>query len=488
MSDGLAFAPANNKRITGWTMKLSIATVVVLCMLVLAVVVIGIGWSGARTTLLDTASRTAKDAGQLITEKSRRMLEPAQATLRMLVDDPIANASTLEERLLRLTALAEVLSANELISSVFVGYSDGSFMLVRPLDRADIRSKFKAPPMANFLVQSVQVLPSWQLKSEYLFFDASYDLLERRSVPEYRYDPRTRPWYQASGRTSASVLSEPYIFFSSQQIGVTLSQSSQNGKAIFGVDMVLDDLASSLDGLKISPNTQLALVNGQGRVLAYPDMKKVLIKGADKVEFSTVAGLGVASLSRLNTLAPAKGKVVTYEVNGEEWLGTVLPFEVWQSEGMRLLVALPSNDLLGELRGKLLHLIVAVMLLALLLMPLGWLAGAKIGKSMDQLTLQAQRMQCFDFSQSLRKHTMVQEVNDLSGVLSDMSQTIQTFLQISQDMATEPKVERMLDNVLKQLVKATRCQAGVVYLLNHSHAKMERAVAVGPLLGHTDTG
>jgi HD-GYP domain-containing protein (c-di-GMP phosphodiesterase class II) len=488
MSEGVVFAAAKHKQVIGWSMKLSIATVVVLCMLVVTMAVIGIGWSGARTTLLDTASRTAKDAGQLITEKSRRMLEPAQATLRMLVDDPISNASTLEERLQRLTTLGEVLSTNELFSSVYVGYSDGSFMLVRPLDRADIRAKFNAPPMANFLLQSVQVLPDWQLKSEYLFFDASYGLLERRSVPEYRYDPRTRPWYQASGRTSTSVLSEPYIFFSSQKIGVTLSQRSQNGKAIFGLDMVLDDLASSLEGLKISPNTQLALVNGQGRVLAYPDMKKVLIKGADKVEFSSVDGLGVASLSRLSVLAPEKGKVATYEVNGEEWLGVVLPFDVWQSEGMRLLVALPSNDLLGELRGKLFHLIVAVVLLSLLLMPLGWLAGAKIGKSMDQLTLQAQRMRCFDFSLNQRKQTMVQEVNDLSGVLSDMSQTIQTFLQISQDMATEPKVEHMLDNVLKQLVMATRCEAGVVYLLNHSSAKMERAVAVGPLFGHTEAG
>jgi hypothetical protein len=66
----------------GWSIKLSIASVVVVSMLVLALAIIGLGWQGARQTLLDTASRTAADAGQLISEKSRRMLEPAQATLR----------------------------------------------------------------------------------------------------------------------------------------------------------------------------------------------------------------------------------------------------------------------------------------------------------------------------------------------------------------------------------------------------------------------
>ncbi|STQ89522.1 HD domain-containing phosphohydrolase [Iodobacter fluviatilis] len=469
-----------------WPIKLSIATVVVLCMLVLAVGVIGIGWSGARSTLLDTAARTARDAGQLITEKSRRMLEPAQATLRMLVADPIASATHLEDRLLRLGTLSDVLTANELMSSVFVGYSDGSFMLVRPLDREEIRKKFNAPPMSNFMVQSVQSQPNGQFKREFLFFNASRTLLERRNEPDYRFDPRTRPWYKASELTAAPQLSEPYIFFSSRQIGVTLSQASQNGKAIFGIDVVLDDLANSLEGLKISPNTQLALVNEKGRVLAYPDMQKVLIKGGDKFEFSTVDGLAVPSLSKLNALGLDKGKVAAFEVNGQEWLGASLPFDVWQSDGMRLLVAAPSDDLLGGLRGKLLHLIVVVAVLALLLMPLGWWAGAKIGKSMDKLTAQAQRMSRFDFSQSQLKNTMVQEVNDLSGVMHDMGQTIETFLQISQDMATEPKVEHMLNNVLDQMVMATRCLAGVVYLLNHTSHKMERAAAHGDLCGHEE--
>ncbi|WP_206434424.1 HD domain-containing phosphohydrolase [Iodobacter ciconiae] len=456
-------------------------------MLVLAVAVIGIGWSGARTTLLDTAARTARDAGQLITEKSRRMLDPAQATLRMLVTDPVANASTLDERMMRLGTLVDVLADNKLMSSVFVGYTDGSFMLVRSLERPEIRKKFNAPPSSNFLVQSVQSLHNGEPEGEYLFFNSARTLLERRSQPDYRFDPRTRPWYKASRLTFAAQLSEPYIFFSSRQIGVTLSQASKNGKAVFGIDVVLDDLANSLEELKISPHTQLALVNEKGRVLAYPDMQKVLIKGADKFDFSTVDGLAVPSLSRLNALGLERGKVAAFEVDGQEWLGAALPFDVWQSEGMRLLVAAPSDDLLGELRGKLLRLIALVVVLALFLMPLGWLAGAKIGKSMDKLTAQAQRMSRFDFSQSQLKSTLVQEVNDLSAVMSDMGQTIQTFLQISQDMATEPKVEYMLDNVLNQMVMATRCRAGAVYLLNHASNKMERTVSHGDLCGHTET-
>ena len=141
----------------GWPIKVSIATVVVSAMLLLAITIISLGWVGARQSLLDAASRSAKDAGLLITEKSHRMLEPAQATLRLLTSTSLVGATTLDARMQRIRTLTDVLVANDLIASVFVGYSDGSFFLVRSLELPAVRERVKPPPRANFLVQSVQV-------------------------------------------------------------------------------------------------------------------------------------------------------------------------------------------------------------------------------------------------------------------------------------------------------------------------------------------
>src|SRR6188508_3035798 len=118
--------------VAGWPIKLSIASVVVTSMVILAVTIITLGWMGARQSLLDAASKSARDAGLLINEKSYRMLEPAQATLRLLTSTPLIQATTLEQRLLQLRTLSDVLIANRLMSAVYVGYADGSFFLVRP--------------------------------------------------------------------------------------------------------------------------------------------------------------------------------------------------------------------------------------------------------------------------------------------------------------------------------------------------------------------
>ena len=464
----------------GWPIKVSIASVVVLAMLVLATTIIALGWAGARQSLLDAASRSARDAGLLITEKSHGMLEPAQATLRLLASTSLVTAKTLDERMQRIRTMTDVLEANELISSVFVGYDDGAFFLVRSLEQAAVRSRVQAPPRANFLVQSMQIQGGRHV-GEFLFLDANRTLLERRAQPDYHFDPRQRPWYGNARKSTTAVFTEPYVFFTTRQVGLTLSQASHEGNAIFGIDVVLDALADSLTELRTSPNAQLALVNSQGRVLAYPDMSRVLVEGDGKFDFKPIDSLGVASLSRLNALHAEPGKVMAYDVDGSEWLGVALPFDVWRAEGLRLLVAAPSDDLLGDLKAKALHLAMWIVGIALLLMPLGWLAGSSIGKSLDRLTALAQRMARFDFRAVPAQPTLVREVNSLSTVMAEMGQTIETFLHISQEMAAEPKVERMLASVLQRMVSATRCAGGTVYVWDAQAACMRQTAVHGTL-------
>lgn len=467
----------------GWPIRLSIASVVVVSMAILALAIIALGWVGARQSLLDAASRSARDAGLLITEKSHRMLEPAQATLRLLTSTPLRHARSLETRMDQVRTLSDVLVANSLISSVFVGYADGSFFLVRPLDQPALRERFQPPPKANFLVQSVQVRGG-KPQGEFLFLDTERRLLLRRVQADYQFDPRTRPWYQAAQASNTAAFTEPYVFFTTQQLGLTLSQATLDGGAVFGIDVVLDDLAASLSDLRTSPNAQLALVNAHDQVLAYPDMRRVLLQRDGRVDFRNIAELGVPGLSGLHALGAVPGKVLPYDVAGTEWLGVVLPFEVWQSDGLQLLMATPSDDLLGDLKTKAVRLVLVIVALALLLMPLGWLAGAAIGRRLDRLTALAQRMRQFDFHRVREPPNFIREVNNLSEVMGDMGETIETFLQISQDMATEPKVERMLHNVLQRMVTATRCQGGAVYLVDSSTQGMQQAAVAGTLLAH----
>ena len=466
----------------GWPIRFSIASVVVVAMLVLAVAVLALGSYGSRQNAIATATHTARDAGKLVTEQARRMLEPAQATVRQLGFDPIATATTLEERLQRIYVLSEELAVNELVSAIYVGYDNGDFVLARPLDRPEVRRQFDAPPMANFLVQSVTRQPDGSHRGDYHFFTANGKNIERRPQPDYRFDPRTRPWYQAVAHSGAPELSLPYVFFTTQQVGITLSQRSRDGAAVIGIDVVLDDLASSLSDLRVTPRTQLALVNAQNEVLAFPDMTRVLKRGDSSFDFKTLQELDEPSLTPLNDLLSADSPTALYQVQGQEWLGVSMDFDVWRSPGMRLLVAMPSSELMGELERRRLQVIALIIAVVLLLLPLGWWAGAGIGHSLDRLSWRAHRIGRFDFARPAQTEpSWVREVNQLSTAMDGMGRTIETFLRISETMATEPHVERMLGAVLQQFLAATRCDGAAVYLWNESAGHMTRAAAEGQL-------
>jgi HD-GYP domain-containing protein (c-di-GMP phosphodiesterase class II) len=466
----------------GWPIRFSIASVVVLAMLVLAAAVLALGSYGSRQNAIATATQTARDAGKLVTEQARRMLEPAQSTVRQLGFDPIATATTLDERLQRIYVLSEELAVNELVSAIYVGYDNGDFVLARPLDRPEVRRRFEAPPMANFLVQSVTQQADGSRRGEYRFFTANGKEIERRPQADYRFDPRTRPWYQVGIQSGAAELSPPYVFFTTQQVGITLSQRSRSGRSVIGIDVVLDDLASSLGDLRVTPRTQLALVNAQHEVLAYPDMSRVLKQGNNSFNFKTLQELDEPSLTPLNELLSSDQPATLYHAQGEEWLGVALNFDVWRSPGMRLLVAMPSSELMGELERRRMQVIALVIVVVLLLLPVGWWAGAGIGRSLDSLSRRAHRIGRFDFARpSQKRPSWVREVNQLSTAMDGMGRTIETFLRISETMATEPQVERMLGAVLQQFLAATRCDGAAVYLWNESAGQMNRAVAEGQL-------
>lgn len=477
--------PGRTETGRGLSLRVSIATVVVFSMLLVAVVVIGTGWAGARSNAIFTATRMATDAGKLVTERARGLLEPAKSTLRQLTFDPITTARTLDERLERIYVLSEELVANPLLSSVYVGYEDGAFLLVRPLDQPAQRKLFGAPPKSNFMAQSRARDRQGRWQGEYLFFDTARRLLERRAMPDYRFDPRTRPWYQEAQATGQPSLSEPYAYFTTQELGVTLSQLSHSGQAVVGLDVVLDQLSRSLADLRVTPHARIALVNARQEVLADPDHPQAGLAGQGPQRFRRVQDLGEAGLSALaeQGTQPAPqaglGQARVLQVQGQEVLGLVLPFEMWSDQGMRLLVTAPVDEVLGELSAKRLRIVLLVVVLVLAMLALSWPMAARIGHGIEGLTSKAREVARFQFTPAALRPSAIKEVNELALAMQGMSQTIESFLRLSHQMATEPEVERMLEQVLQQLVQATRSRAGAVYLWDEGAGCMQRAAVHG---------
>ncbi|MBR9885879.1 MAG: phosphohydrolase, partial [Oceanospirillales bacterium] len=208
----------------GLPLQLWVSGTIVLCMLVLALTLIAKFYSENRSTLIAASATNARQLAENLDTHLQRLLDPIESTLQILVLDPLTQGRSLEQRHARLPVLAETLKANPVLSAVYVGYPDGSFMLLRHLDSEVARQAVDAPAGAYYMLQSVErsgrddrARGAWQ------FYDKQLRLLESRDKPDYHYDPRLRPWFKEASVTDKTVLTSPYVFYTTGEIGVTLA-------------------------------------------------------------------------------------------------------------------------------------------------------------------------------------------------------------------------------------------------------------------------
>ena len=246
---------------------------------------------------------------------------------------------------------------------------------------------------------------------------------------------------------------------------------------MIGLDVALTDLGHEISGLRLMPRTEIAVVDKDRRVLAYPDMSRVLLRDGKTpgLRLRDVDDLGVPSLQALQALGLKDGESRRAQADGEEWLARSLPLASMRWQGLHILMAIPTKELLADVNNNLRQQVWLSVSLIGLMLPLGWLAGRRVGRSLFGLALQAKALAQFDFRRPERRVSPVREVRDLGQVMDRMSDTIQEFLLITHHISAESRTDLMLSSVLYELVRATSCTGGAVYLVDPQRTGLLRA-------------
>ena len=142
-------------RNSGLPVQWMLAGGIVLSLLVVMLVTVVQGYRGTSAALLAAAEDSARQLAVIMDERAGRLISPAESTLRALAHDPLGAAPDIEQRLARLPLLVEMLSANPTLSAVFVGYANGEFLLVRPLEGRRSTLEYPIPEQSAYLVQSM---------------------------------------------------------------------------------------------------------------------------------------------------------------------------------------------------------------------------------------------------------------------------------------------------------------------------------------------
>lgn len=435
---------------------------------------------GGKIALGSVADEAIAQNARLLDERLGRIFEPAENQLRLLAHSRFGPADTLAQRLDLVPVALEVVDGNPLVQALFVGYRNGDFILFRPLGRASVAALFDSPPGSVLLVQSVTHGTSDEAATgEYRFFDTAGRLLELREMPDYHFDPRTRPWYRASIDVAGTVLTDPYLFFTTREVGVTLARRTVDGQAVIGLDAEMETLTAQLEPLLITPSSELAIVDAQGLVIAYRDADRILVdEGKGTFRLSALAELGVAPLVRAFELSGPEGTRARVEVDGRNWQLVRLPLRTIGEMELAALLAIPDDELFAAARAVVSDLLMVALVILLLSIPVGFWLTHRAVAPLQRLAEGMRAIESFDFTERPISHSHIGEIDRLASATERMRATIANFMQTSVALGAMRETDELLETILNNAVGSSVARGGAIHLVGEDN-RLERVRTQG---------
>ncbi|WP_374311082.1 HD domain-containing phosphohydrolase [Dongia sp.] len=434
-------------------------------------------YRGAQDILLQTSTETTRYIRDTLSEKVQRILSPARNQITLLAHSAFSSADTLAQRLEQLPLIVDALTENPITDALYIGYPNGEFILFRPLRSDGVRKTVKAPATASLLVQSISQDAVGAMIGEYRYYDDQSRLLDARFMPNYTYDPRTRPWYQTASRQPGTVLTEPYIFFTTKSVGATLASRSADSAVVVALDLTLESIASELKSISITPSSELALVGPSGQVVAYRDSAKMTALQADgSLRLVTVPELKVPILERAVELLKNDRPRDEAELNGRRWQISTTRITIEGSNAVTMLIAIPEDELFAGARDIVEGQVTLAFLILLVAIPLGWLGTRLLVKPLNRLAKETTAIAAFDFEKDVKVKTVISEVGDLGRSLSRMKVTLRKFLAIGHALGAERDLRPLLDLVLRETIELVESDGGAIYLLHEDSHRLHPEV------------
>lgn len=282
------------------------------------------GYSARQNSIAVAEDAIARD-GDTTIESILRHLEPAEQsveiTARLLASNLLDTSNPGLERY-----LYTQLSVMPQMTGAFVGYPDGSFVFVATTDEGFRTKRITMEGERTVIVEQ---------------FDESFEPTSTETILDDVYDPTARPWYALASDSERIAWTDPYVFFSSQQPGVTASRAVWiDGEvvAVVGVDVELSGLAEFLDEMSGTESGEAFVVSGDTVVAAPSRYEERVSVGPDgSVRLLSTVELGVPAA------AVDVGRVVT-RVDSDDGVDLVLRQEIPADQGLNWDVVVRASE------------------------------------------------------------------------------------------------------------------------------------------------
>ncbi|HWA49314.1 MAG TPA: cache domain-containing protein, partial [Dongiaceae bacterium] len=436
-------------------------------------------YRGALRLLRATAAESTRYVGESLSEKVGRILAPAENALNLLAASNLSEAGDTGMRLRELPDFLRLLTSNTGFDAAYIGYVNGEFLLIRPLRTEEDHGRYAAPKAAALLVQSISRDELGAGHGQYRFYGADGTLLRARAEPGYNFDPRERPWFQAAQDANRTILTDPYVYFTTNTLGVTMARPVRDGGPVIGIDLMLQSIAAELTPLRITPATEIAVIDRFGRVIGYPDSGRLIVNNPDgSPRLAGIQELGVPALAQAALLTTDDRRQAETTIDGRGWQLLRADIRGLNEQPLGVLIAVPNDELFADAYALLGRQLIMAGIILVAALGLGFWASGLLARPLRDLARKTRNIAAFDFTGDMKVPTRIAEIGRLGGALQSMQETIRRFLDIGHAMSTETDLRRLLARVLRETMKLVDGDGGVLYLRSADGKSLEPELAL----------
>ncbi len=264
------------------------------------------------------------------------------------------------------------------------------------------------------------------------------------------YDPRVRPWYQATLTTNQSNWS-PIYTFTGGEIGITASalfkDRNNEIKAIVGVDILLSLISDFLKTIDISEKGQVFIIEPSGLLVATSTPESPILTGS-----TFKASQRLSAIKSRNLLTNATANYITekfgdlsqiktahqldFRLQGERQFVQVVPYKDPMGLNWLIVVVVPENDFMAQIHGNTRTTILLCIFALLIAFILGIFTSKWLTKPVLRLNLAAKKIAKGNWNQ----HVQLSRCNELRD-LGNSFNLMATQLQDSFDSLEHQNIE-----------------------------------------------
>ena len=237
--------------------------------------------------------------------------------------------------------------------------NDGSMLQVRNVKRQTSFQKNLSHPLPAYATYAVRKMERSEeetgMSESWEYMNSDFSPIIKENLQAAQYDPRERQWYVNTVINKKSLWSEPYIFKTSEEIGITISNPifvDDKVHGVISIDFSLIDFGDLLSKVKTTANSCVRLINDKNEIVASTiDNEKIKSAKGSKVATNKLLKVTDINDEILQTatknLIGANETHVTYETSdGRTFIASKRRLH---SVPFSILIITPQSDFTEEL-------------------------------------------------------------------------------------------------------------------------------------------